>query len=196
MQEMERNRHMSRIELIDPKQTDETREALLQGIERKMGRVPNMMRAMAQSPAALNIYLTMGNLLEGGVLTAQQREQIALRTAELNGCRYCLGAHCAIGKMVGLNEDTLRESRLGKAEDSETAAMLELTEAIIATRGGVSEETLANARAAGLDAEKITEVLAAVVLNIFTNYFNQLADTPMDFPVAEPLAADACGCQV
>jgi uncharacterized peroxidase-related enzyme len=187
---------MSRIELIDPKQTDETREALLQGIERKLGRVPNMMRGMAQSPAALNIYLTMGNLLDGGVLTAQQREQIALRTAELNGCHYCLGAHCAIGKMVGLNEDTLRESRKGNAEDAETAAMLELVEAIITTRGEVRDETLDRVRAAGLDDQTVTEVLAAVVLNIFTNYFNQLADTPMDFPVAEPLAADACGCQV
>ena len=44
------------------------------------------------------------------------------------------------------------------------------------------------AREAGYDDGAIAEVIAHVALNVFTNYFNLVADTDIDFPKAEPLA--------
>ena len=38
------------------------------------------------------------------------------------------------------------------------------------------------ARDAGLSDAQITEVVAAVALNVLTNYFNNLAGTEIDFP--------------
>ncbi len=37
-------------------------------------------------------------------------------------------------------------------------------------------------RAAGLTDAEITEVIANVALNVFTNYFNLVAKTELDFP--------------
>ncbi len=41
---------------------------------------------------------------------------------------------------------------------------------------------------AGFGDDAIAEIVAGVALNIFTNYFNHVADTDIDFPQVAPLA--------
>jgi len=48
-------------------------------------------------------------------LDAPIREQLALLIAQQNHCDYCLSAHTAIGKMVGLKENQIVESVKEKA---------------------------------------------------------------------------------
>ena len=50
------------------------------------------------------------------------------------------------------------------------------------SRGGVSNADLEAARGAGADDALIIEIVANVVLNILTNYVNQVAETDIDFP--------------
>ncbi|HEX5083959.1 MAG TPA: carboxymuconolactone decarboxylase family protein, partial [Blastocatellia bacterium] len=83
---------------------------------------PNMMKTMAQSPAVLEAYLNFSGALGGGKLNARLREQIALISAEVNGCGYCASAHTTIGKMVGLDEDAILAARNGNAADAKTKA--------------------------------------------------------------------------
>jgi hypothetical protein len=47
--------------------------------------------------------------------------------------------------------------------------------------GHVSDEELAKVRQAGYNAD-IAEIVGHVALNVFTNYFNTVAQTDMDFP--------------
>ena len=47
---------------------------------------------------------------------------------------------------------------------------------------------VASAGVATLSDAEILEVIAAVALNIFTNYLNLAADTDIDFPLAAELA--------
>jgi alkylhydroperoxidase family enzyme len=50
------------------------------------------------------------------------------------------------------------------------------------------------ARAAGLDDGDLGEVVAHVALNVFTNYFNSVAGTEIDFPaVRAPRVPAAAG---
>ncbi len=42
---------------------------------------------------------------------------------------------------------------------------------------------------AGFGDDAIAEIVAGVALNIFTNYFNLVAETDIDFPQAAPLDA-------
>jgi alkylhydroperoxidase family enzyme len=55
--------------------------------------------------------------------------------------------------------------------------------AVLQAKGRVSDATLAEARAAGLDDNEIVELVAHVALNVFTNYLNNLAGTEVDFPL-------------
>jgi alkylhydroperoxidase family enzyme len=53
---------------------------------------------------------------------------------------------------------------------------------VLRARGQISDGELAAARDAGLSDAQIAEVVAAVALNVLTNYFNNLAGTEIDFP--------------
>ena len=172
---------MSRIKPVLETTHDGIRRTF-DAIEKQLGVVPNMMRTMAQSPRVLEGYLALSGALSRGLLAATLQEQIALAVAEANACNYCLSAHTALGRRAGLSHDQLAASREGRAADTKTNAALQFALAVVQRRGGVSDEELAHIRAAGFSDAEITEIIAHVVLNVFTNYFNRAADTEIDFP--------------
>ena len=167
---------------------------LLDAVKTKLGFVPNMMRGMASSPAVLEGYLQLSGALGGGALNAQTRELIALTVGQQNACDYCLAAHSAIGGMVGLTKDQTRDARFATSTDPQTAALLRFAAQLVEGRGRVSDADVAAVRATGWDDGAIAEVVANVALNIFTNYFNHVAGTEVDFPHA-PALQQAAGAR-
>jgi len=195
---------MSRITQIAPENAQGKTQQLFHAVEKSLGMVPNLMRAVGNSPAALEGYLNFSGGLAKGTLSAQHREQIALAVAQKNGCDYCLAAHSALGKMVGLTSQQIHDSRALAAVESKTETLLKFVGKVIDTRGHVDDADLQDLRDAGFTEGDVAETVANVALNIFTNYFNHVAETDVDFPRAEPLvgvergqAFDAnCGCAV
>jgi uncharacterized peroxidase-related enzyme len=176
---------MARIQAVNYEQaTGKTRE-LLDGVRAKLGMTPQMMKAMAQSPAVLEGYLNFSTALGGGTLSAKLREQIALISAEVNACDYCASAHTAIGKMVGLGEDAILSARKGHSSDHRTDAALQFARNVIINRGEVSDGAVQALKDGGFSEGEIGEIIANVALNIFTNYFNIIAKTDIDFPKIE-----------
>ena len=90
--------------------------------------------------------------------------------------------------MVGLSVDQILDSRRGTSVDPKTDAIIQFARQVVDQRGLVSDANIAQVRAAGLDDGAIAEIVANVALNIFTNYFNHVAETEIDFPRAEALA--------
>ncbi|MGE3173459.1 MAG: carboxymuconolactone decarboxylase family protein [Planctomycetota bacterium] len=180
---------MSRIPAIDPAAADARQKPLLDAVQKKLGKTPNMMRVLANSPAALQAYLDFGAALSGGALSAKVREQIALTVGEVNQCDYCLSAHTAIGGMVGLKPEQVAAARSAAAADPKTDAALKLARTLVVNRGHATDQDLAAARAAGLSDAEIVETTANVALNILTNYTNHLAQTVVDFPPVTAAAA-------
>ena len=172
---------MARLGPVDPAEATGKGKELLAGVKAKLGFAPNMMRTMAVSPAVLDGYLCFNAALGGGALGAKLREQIALVVAEANGCEYCRAAHSTIGKMVGLTNGDIVASRQGRSSDPKTAAALAFARAILDRRGDVSDADLHAIREAGHGDGEIAEIVAHVALNVFTNYFNRLARTTIDF---------------
>lgn len=173
---------MTRLNAIDPNVATGKAKELLDGVKAKIGMVPNLMRTFANSPAALEGYLSFSGALGGGLLNARLREQIALAVADANSCEYCLSAHTAIGKMVGLNENEILSSRRASSDDAKTNAALTFAHQIVVKRGEVDDTDVRLVRVAGFSDGEITEIIANVALNIFTNYFNHIAQTVVDFP--------------
>jgi uncharacterized peroxidase-related enzyme len=171
-----------RIEALDPARTTGKAKDLLAQVEAKLGLVPNLMRTLANSPAALEGYLALSGALARGRLGAGLREQVALAVAERNGCDYCLAAHTALGTMAGLRPDEVEAARDGAARDPKAAAALRFATAVLDGRGEVSAEEFARVREAGFDAGQIAELVAEVALNVLTNYFNKAARVVVDFP--------------
>ena len=178
---------MSRIHAIEPVSATGKAKELLDAVQAKLGMVPNMTRTMANAPAALEGYLGLSGALAKGSLPAKLREQIALTVSERNGCDYCLAAHTTIGKMVGLSQEQILDSRHGTAVDSKTDAVLRFAAQIVDKQGRVDEAELKAVREAGVSDAAIIEIVANVALNVFTNYFNNVAQSDIDFPAATPL---------
>ncbi len=103
-------------------------------------------------------------------------------TAQQNHCDYCLSAHTAIGKMVGLNRQQILASREGEGGNPKTTAALAFAKRVLDAKGQIGEADLAGVRGAGFLEGEIAEIIAHVALNVFTNYFNIATDVDIDFP--------------
>ena len=174
--------HMSRITPVNPAEATGKAKELLNAVQAKLGITPNLMKTLATAPAALEGYLSFSGALSGGVLNAKFREEIALAVAQANSCEYCLSAHSAIGKMVGLKPEEIAASRASRSADAKQDAGLKFAQSIVVQKGEVSNGAVDAVRAAGYGDAEITEIVANVALNIFTNYFNHVAQTEVDFP--------------
>ncbi|GJL70264.1 MAG: alkyl hydroperoxide reductase AhpD [Nitrospirales bacterium] len=178
---------MPRLQALNPENATGQAQRLLKGVESKLGFAPNIMRTMANSPSVLQGYLDFSGALSKGSLSPKLREQIALAVSEANDCQYCLAAHSAIGRSVGLSEEALGDSRRGESPDPKEATLLAFTRNVVTNRGWVSDGEVAKLRKAGLSEGDIVELVANISLTLFTNYFNHIAATEIDFPSVSEL---------
>lgn len=172
---------MARLTTVGKEATGRAKE-LLDGVQAKFGMTPNLMRVLANSPAALEGYLTFNDSLSKGQLPAKLRELISVIVAEANRCEYCLSAHTAIGKLVGLKEEEILAGRELNIGDAKLDAALHFVHEIVVRRGQLDESDIEKVRQAGYTDGDIAEIISNVGLNIFTNYFNNIVDTEIDFP--------------
>ncbi|MFD9700988.1 carboxymuconolactone decarboxylase family protein [Lentzea sp. NPDC059081] len=172
---------MSRIDLTNPDQVTDERAETLAEIKGAFGLVPNMFKAVANSPAALRSMWAQFGALGGGALGAKIGEQIAVAVADKNRCDYCLSAHTMLGKKAGATAAEMTEAQSGRSDDPRTAAILTLATALVEHRGQIGDTEIQAAKDAGLTQEEIVETVAHVALNVFTNYINVALDVPVDF---------------
>jgi uncharacterized peroxidase-related enzyme len=143
----------------------------------------NIFKSMAQSPAALNAYLAMSGAVAGAGLSAAEREIIQLAVGQANQCDYCVAAHTAIGKMSGLTEDQTIEARKGHMGNPKFNALTKFVLALHEKRGFIAESDYQAFIGAGYSAGNAAEVVACYALAVYTNYFNHMNDTAVDFPI-------------
>lgn len=173
---------MSHVPLIDATQTTADRAALLSQIHGAFGTVPNMFRAVANSPAALRSMWGSFGALGGGSLSAKLGEQIAVAVANRNDCEYCLAAHTVLGRKAGATAEEMSAAQAGHASDPKTDAALRFALKLVEQRGQVSGDDVRHLLEVGFTDEGIVEIVAHLALNLFTNYVNVALDVPVDFP--------------
>ena len=179
---------MSRIAAIDPKTATGPARPLLDAVQAQLGGVPNFLRVLAHSPAALEGFLGLHGALGRAAIDRATQERIALAVAESNGCSYCLSAHTAIGRKAGLSSAEMQVNRRGGSSDPGAAAAVAFAKALNDGVGDVSAAEFEAARAAGLGDAEIVEIVAAVALNLFTNLLNKSTAVEIDFPAVAPFA--------
>lgn len=173
---------MSRITLIAPTEATGSVEQSFAEIKSAFGVVPNMFKAVGNSPAALASMWGSFAALGGGRLGVKLGEQIAVAIADRNNCQYCLAAHTGLGKRAGATAEEMAEAQAGRSADPRTAAALRFALSLVERRGGVESDDVNALVAAGFDDGEIVEIIAHVALNLFTNYVNVALDVPVDFP--------------
>ena len=181
---------MSRLNLIQTNGATSELKRSLKNSRLKLKEVPNFFHLLANSPASLRAYIRADAALVRGLLTPRERLQVALAVAEINGSSYSLSAHHDMGKSLGLTHQEMRLARNATAADPKAETMLRFTQAVVLQRGEVSDDDFQALRKAGFTDAQIVEIVANIALNIFSNYFNSVAKTEVDFPLLQP-GADA-----
>ncbi len=164
----------------------EKAHGLLEAVNKQLGTVPNMFRLISTSPQALEGYLGLSAALGKGALPAATRERIALAVAEVNGCNYCLSAHTYLGKnLAHLDDAEITANRSGASNDPKADAAVRFAAKVARERGHLAEADLAAVKGAGYTDAQVIEIVLHVALNTWTNYFNEIFATDIDFPAVE-----------
>jgi len=174
---------MARIVIPSVEQSPAASRPLLDAVHKQLGVVPNLMKMVGNSPAALEGYLSLNAALSKGALPIALRERIALTVAEYNTCEYCLAAHSYLAEnhaKITATEITL--ARDGFSNDPKITAALQFAQRVVSQQGKVDDQELTAIRAAGFDDPGIVEIVLNVALNVLTNFINNVARTDIDFP--------------
>lgn len=172
---------MPRVNIV-PQLSPAASQPLLGQIQQAFGATPNMFKAVANSPAALQSMWAAFGALGQGTLGAKLGEQIAVAIANRNRCEYCLAAHTVLGQNAGASAAEMSAAQVGQSSDPKTAAALAFALKVVEQRAQVSDADVANLHEVGFKDEQVVEILAHVALNLYTNYINVALDIPVDFP--------------
>jgi uncharacterized peroxidase-related enzyme len=154
----------------------------LDGVEKKLGRVPNIFKTMSHSDAVLDFYFAGSGALANTKLPASLREQLALTIAGTNTCDYCASAHTVMAQDQGVSEEETKHNLKGKASDDKVQAALTFAKKVIQNKGHVSDADVKAVKDAGYSEGEVLEIVGVCAINIFTNYINHVAGTEVDFP--------------
>ena len=159
----------------------EASKELLNGAQKRIGFVPNLMRVMAEAPVTLEAYQTLMALFEKTSFSATEKEVITLSISSINKCHYCLAAHSTIAKMKKVPADIIEAaSKGGELADAKLDALAKLTRSITETRGWPEEALLDAFYAGGYTTANYLELLVGVTMKTLSNYVNHQANTPID----------------
>ncbi|MEJ2692873.1 MAG: carboxymuconolactone decarboxylase family protein [Candidatus Thiodiazotropha sp.] len=154
----------------------------LEAAEKAFGSIPNLFRGLAANPATLKIYQNFSETLkEHGHLSPIEQQVVYIAVSTKNACTYCVAAHSLLARMAKMDDQTLAELReIRTLSDPRMNALRNFTLSIMKHRGHVPEHDLSEFYTAGFDQRHILEVLTILAQKVISNYFNHMANTPLD----------------
>lgn len=173
---------MARVTLRTPETAPEAAKAALITAEKNNGFLPNLLGVLANAPVAPETYLTVGGINGRASLPLAEREVVQITAAATHGCGFCVAGHTAIAyKKAGLTEPVVEALRgLRPTGNARFDAVQAFTQAVIATRGRVSDAEFDAFRAAGFDDGAALEVILGVSLATLCNFANNLGQPDLN----------------
>lgn len=166
-------------------EANENTQNIFTTVKSKVGMLPNLYAAMGNSDKLLGGFLAFTETLKSGDFSNKEYEAIALATSQANGCAYCLSAHTAIGKMIGLTENETLELRDNTIEDSKLNALVTLVNQIVNKDGHPSEDVIQSFLKEGYTRTAYAELIGIIALTTITNYTYHNGGFEIDFPKAQ-----------
>ncbi|GGO66794.1 carboxymuconolactone decarboxylase family protein [Bowmanella pacifica] len=174
---------MFELNLATIETADDLAAPILKGFKEQYGMVPNFFAALGIDGGSLRGYLDFVTAVEThGALNERQRELIALKVANYNGCHYCVSGHTFSAKRAGISAEACQQAQLGKADSAQEQAILTLVEQMMEKQGHLDTQDKKAAYEAGLSEQQLIQIAAWVTLNTFSNWVNNIVQTKIDFP--------------
>ena len=154
---------------------------ILADTQKSMGFVPNLIRVMAEAPAAAEAYLSLMDIFDRSSLSDTEQQTVLLSVSFSNGCDYCMAAHTTLANMKRVPSEIIEALRTGiPLADARLDALATLTRSIVETRGWPDDAATETFFKAGYGTREYLEVLVGVTMKTLSNYVNHAANTPLD----------------
>ncbi|WP_137167409.1 carboxymuconolactone decarboxylase family protein [Salinimonas lutimaris] len=174
---------MTDFTLYDESNAPEKSKALLGESQKAFGMIPNLHAVMAEAPALLEGYQKLHELAQQ---TSFNKEELTVVWQTINvehNCHYCVPAHTAIAKNMGVDDDLINELRDDKTlSDSKLNVLKQATLSLTRNRGYIDDDILSEFFNVGYGNQQVLEIIAILAQKVMSNYTNHLADTPVDAP--------------
>ena len=172
---------MARLSVIEREQVlkhDFEVQEIFTEIEGAFGKIPNLFKTYAHFPPLLKAnWNKVRAIMMQGNLRRKTKEAIALLVSKDNSCAYCVAAHTAALKSIGITEKEINiiENEIEKSMFTEKEREL-ITFARKANKdpNGITDKEFGKLKKAGASDSEIVEVLG--VMEIFTA-FNKFLDS-------------------
>jgi alkylhydroperoxidase family enzyme len=169
------------LTLYSKENAPELSRDLLDAIELKFGFIPNILRQMAEAPAALGGTLQLMGILEKSSLSPAEQWIALLVEAFQNTSAYCVAANSTVAQMMGVPGDIIDGIRQGQPlADPRLEASRSFTAEMVHERGLVSKETTLQFINAGFTKAQVLEVILEIALETMASYTDRVLGTPMD----------------
>jgi AhpD family alkylhydroperoxidase len=157
---------------------------LFTAIKGAIGKVPNAYAGFgSNSPVALEAALNLDGALRKSSLSAKEIEAVKLAVSQDAQCDYCLAAHTLMGGKAGLSAEAIQAVRHGQASgDARLDALATFVHSVVTTSGDVPADVVSAVQQAGYSDAQIVDTLLAITAITFTNLFNRVNVTDIDFP--------------
>lgn len=158
-------------------------KALLESTQKKLGFIPNMYYAMANSPGLLNTYMQgYSAFREKSGFSSMEQEVIFLAISQVNGCEYCMAAHSFLAEAAsGVPSDVTAAIRDGEQiQEMQLSALSVFTRLMVTKHGLPSQSDVDAFLSAGYKEKDILEIIHAIAIKTISNYTNHIFHTEVD----------------
>ena len=166
-------------------QVNEASRDILESVKKQLGMIPNVYAVTGYSPESLDLHLNMTNKAGKGSFSNKEIEAIKLAVSEVNRCQYCIAAHTAIAKLNGFSDDDALSFRILTSNNAKLSILTRLAASIVINRGRPSQDLLNTFFELGFDEKALVDLILVITDITFTNYLNEVAKVPIDFPEVE-----------
>lgn len=172
---------MTKFDVFTPENAPEKSRPLLKGVQEKLGFVPNVVGAMAESPATLKSWLDLKTNIEGGLLNLTERKIVHMTTSYLHNSGYCMAAGSTLAEKEGVDREIIDHLREEKPLKDQKLEQLRLFARAVLTRMGRPDDADIEAiRKAGYTNAQILEVILIISHGIMGNYVNHIVGVQLD----------------
>lgn len=160
----------------------EESKPLLNAARENFGFVPNLLGEFAESPAVLEGYLTLSEIVGKTDFTPKEQQLAILAVSIENECHYCSAVHSTILKnQMNVDDAIVNAVRHGDPlSDEKLDVLVNYVRKAVKSRGFVDEADLQAFIDAGYSKRQALKVNLIIALKTISNYTNHLADTPID----------------
>lgn len=153
-----------------------------------IGYVPALLAQMAEAPALLEGYATLGAIFRKSRFSTAEQQLVLLTVAVEHQSRYCTPAHAARARAVELDQAIIDAVRRGHPiDDPRLETLRAFIVRLIRSEGALPNSEIDAFLEAGFNRAHALEIVLAIGLKTLSTYTTNIAQTPLD----PPLIADA-----